>query len=119
MENDLHNLAAGPAALSPHASLSDALRRGRGMPISARLEDLLTPQPESSYLFRVAGYAWAESGLVDGDIAVVNRALRPGQTDLVISWSGSGFAITKHYQLEHGDEPLGVVTAIIHPLQQT
>jgi DNA polymerase V len=117
MENDLHAMAAGPAALLAHAGFPGAARRGQGTPLKGELNQLLMPRPESTYLFRITGHSWADRGLTDGDIAVVDRSLQPAQTDLVISWHDSGFAIAKRYQLDPGDEPLGVVTAVIHPLQ--
>jgi hypothetical protein len=116
MENDLHTLASGHAA-SKSSGFSGTPRRGRGTPLARELSQLLTPQPESTYLFRVSGYSWSEQGIVDGDIAVVDRSRKPEATDLVISWRDSGFAIAKQYQLDGEDETLGVVTAVIHPLQ--
>ncbi len=89
-------------------------QRGRGQPLALDINQLLVRHPSSTYLFRISGHHWADQGVFDGDIAVIDRALRPRPADLVISWQDSGFSISRNHQLARHDESLGVVTAIVH-----
>lgn len=92
-------------------------QRGRGKPLALDINNLLVKRPSSTYLFRISGHHWADQGIFDGDIAVVDRALNPRPADLVISWQDSGFSICRQRQLKEGDEALGVVTSMIHQYQ--
>jgi hypothetical protein len=117
MENDLQTLADGNNdGVSVHTGFPNPAldRRGQGQPLALDINTLLVKRPSSTYLFRISGHNWADQGVFDGDIAVVDRALQPQQADLVISWQDSGFSICRRHQLGQGDEALGVVTAIIH-----
>jgi len=102
--------------VSVHAGFPNpaADRRRAGVQLSLDLNQHLIKRPSSSFLFRVAGHSWASDGVFDGDIAVVDRALSAKPTDLVIIWQSSGFSISRQQQLSLEDEPLGVVTSIIH-----
>ena len=51
------------------------------------LNKLLLRHPTSSYLFRVRGNEWERSGVFDGDIAIIDRALDPRGNDTVLWWS--------------------------------
>jgi DNA polymerase V len=93
-------------------------RRRAGVQISLDLNQHLIKRPGSSFLFRVAGHTWASDGVFDGDIAIIDRALTPQVTDLVIIWQSSGFSLSRQRQLGIEDEPLGVVTSIIHQYHQ-
>jgi SOS-response transcriptional repressor LexA len=65
-------------------------------------------------LFRIAGHSWADQGLFDGDVAVVDRALQAGPNDLLIAWRGTETIVCRQSQLESTDQPWGVITAVIH-----
>lgn len=86
--------------------------RSPGKPLAVGVDTLLASPADSTYLFRISGHTWADQGVLDGDVAVIDRALVPTPTDLVISWQESGFSICRRHQLLY-EEPLGVVTAII------
>jgi hypothetical protein len=118
MEPNIEALA-GSDGVSVHSGFPNPGldQRGRGQPLALDINTLLVKRPSSTYLFRISGHTWADQGIYDGDIAVVDRALRPAQSDLVISWQDSGFSICRRHQLGH-DEALGVVTALIHQFKQ-
>lgn len=78
------------------------------------LNQLLIRQSSSTYLFRIAGHHWADQGIYDGDIAVIDRAAQAGSRDLIISWESESMALRRQHQLTSSDTPWGVVTAIIH-----
>jgi hypothetical protein len=88
--------------------------RSRGRPLALDLNQLLIERPSSTYLFRISGHTWADQGVYDGDVAIVDRAQRSDMRDLVITWRANGFALCRRRQLSDEDESLGVVTAIIH-----
>jgi hypothetical protein len=113
MEFNYDDLAGGYENVAVHAGISGPTQRGRGNPLGLDVGALLdTSDSNSTYLFRISGHTWADQGVYDGDIAVIDRALTPNNSDLVISWQDSGFSICRRHQLLH-EEPLGVVTAII------
>jgi len=89
---------------------------GRKSALSLDLNQLLVTHPSSTYLFRVAGHHWAEQGVFDGDIAIVDRALHPKPHDIVLTWSDDeNFELHRHNQLTQNQHMWGVVSAIIHP----
>jgi DNA polymerase V len=81
---------------------------------------LLIEHTASTFMFRVRGAEWEDSGVFDDDIAVVDRALDPRQTDVVIWWKeGEGeFAISKSSQMPQDAQLWGVVTATIHQFRK-
>lgn len=48
------------------------------------MAELIT-HPQATYLLRLAGLSMVEAGLFDGDILVVNRALKPANGDIVVA----------------------------------
>ena len=65
-------------------------------------------------LLRIGGHQWADQGLLDGDIAVINRALQAGSSDLLIAYRGNDTVICRQHQLQADDRPWGVLTAVVH-----
>ena len=120
MQNDLPDLA-GSDGVSVHTGFPNPAldRRGKGAPLALDLNQLLVKRASSTYLFRIAGHRWADQGIYDGDVAIVDRAEDGNNdNDVVVTWQSDGFAITRRRQLDHGEEPLGVVTAVIHQFNQ-
>lgn len=89
-------------------------RRDDPAPLSLDLNRLLIERPASTFLFRIAGHQWSDQGIFDGDVAVIDRALQAGTSDLLVVWTASGLSVLKQHQLTPEDHPWGVVTAIIH-----
>src|SRR5262249_20315968 len=77
---------------------------------------LLIEHTASTYLFRIQGNEWQEVGVFDGDIAVIDRALDPRKTDVVLWWHDKAgeFAISKYPDVPGEATCWGVVTASIH-----
>lgn len=114
MHDNLQTLADGDG-VSVHSGFPNPAleRHGQGK-LSLDLNRLLIRQPSSTYLFRVAGHHWADQGVFDGDIAVIDRAAQVQANDLLVTWRASGSTLLRQSQLTPEDQPWGVVTAIIH-----
>lgn len=123
MQDNLQTMAYSDKSygdgLSVHAGLPNpaADRRRAGVQLSLDLNRHLIKNPSSSFMFRIAGHRWADQGIYDGDIAVIDRILAPQATDLVIIWQATGFSLCRKQNLTADDEALGVVTSIIHQLR--
>ena len=117
MDDNLPTLAGSDdAGVSVHTGFPNPALDGRrhGAPLALDLNQLLVQRPASTYLFRISGHSWADQGVYDGDVAVVDRTLTARANDLVIGGSAGGFTLCRRQRLADGDEALGVVTAIIH-----
>lgn len=82
---------------------------------------LLIQHSASTYMFRVQGSEWEGAGVFGGDIAVIDRALGPRKTDVVIWWdeTTSEFAISKYSAMPKSASVWGVITATIHQLRES
>ncbi len=122
MQNDSQTMA-GSDGVSVHSGFPNPAdeRRGQGSRLALDLNQLLIHHPASTYLFRVAGHHWAENGIYDGDVAIIDRALQARPSDLLVTWRPSGSTLCRQHQLTAEDKPWGVVTGVIHqyrPLQR-
>jgi DNA polymerase V len=83
------------------------------------LNRLLISHTLSTYHFRVRGSEWEHRGIFDGDIALVDRALDPRKTDLVL-WQkdGDGLNISPFGSIAESATIWGVVTAVIHQFRK-
>lgn len=113
--DDLQNLADGDG-VSVHSGFPNPAtdRRRQSTRLSLDLNQLLIKNPSSTYLFRVGGHHWSDQGVYDGDIAVVDRALRPRAADLVVAWRLDGSTLCLYRDLAASDQYWGLITAIIH-----
>jgi hypothetical protein len=89
-------------------------RRGQGPQLALDLNKLLIKRPSSTYLFRITGHNWADQGIYDGDVVIVDRAVGSRTTDLIVAWHDNVLVIGKNHKLSLSAESWGVVTAIIH-----
>ena len=91
-----------PAALEPAPGLP--MMEGRlpaGFPSPADdfamkrldLNELLITHPLATFFWQVSGKSMVEAGIDDGDILVVNRALRPRHRDIVVAQVDGGFTV--------------------------
>ncbi|MEK7059738.1 MAG: S24 family peptidase [Patescibacteria group bacterium] len=119
MDNDLQTMADSDG-VSVHTGFPNPalVRRGQGQRLALDLNQLLVRRPSSTYLFRLAGHALVDQGIYDGDVAVIDRALTPRPTDLVVAWRTSGSTLCRCRSLDPEDQVWGVVTAIIHKYRQ-
>lgn len=82
---------------------------------------LLIHHAASTYMFRVRGSEWEEAGVLDGDIAIVDRALDPKKTDVVLWWDEAKgeFAISKQTAMPKEAALWGIITATIHQFRKS
>jgi DNA polymerase V len=102
--------------LSVHAGFPNAAdnRRGpQGTIAALDLNQLLIKHPISTFYFRISGHGHEDQGIYNGDLAIVDRALVPRSTDLILAWQGENFVIRR---FKHSEQltPWGVVSSIIH-----
>lgn len=83
------------------------------------LNQLLIRHSVSTYLLRLRGNQWENVGIFDGDILIVDRALDPRRSDLVVWWHENSFAVS-HFQHTPATAVFwGVVTTIIHQTRRS
>jgi DNA polymerase V len=78
------------------------------------LNQFLIAQPTSTFMFRVRGDQGIARGIFDGDVAIVDRALAPRSSDLVLWHDGQRFVLSAQTRLTPDSVLWGVVTATIH-----
>lgn len=78
------------------------------------LHKLLIRHPASTFFMQVEGSEWEERGIFAGDIAVIDRSLRPRPADLAIVIRDDSFLIIPAAKPPPGSLCWGVVTAVIH-----
>jgi DNA polymerase V len=81
---------------------------------------LLIRHSVSTFMFRIEGNAWERLGIFNNDIAVVDRALDPRKSDVVIWWNEAKgeFALSHYPDMPKEANLWGVITATIHQLRQ-
>lgn len=121
MEESMGNVAGSDGisrdGVATHAGFPNPAADRHGA-VALSLDRLLIAHPSSTYFFRIEGHSWAEEGIFDGDIALIDRAIDPRSNDLVICWRNQGFTIARLNRLAEGNEPWGVISTIIHQYQK-
>lgn len=87
---------------------------------SLDLNQLLINHSASTYLFRVRGNEWEGSGVFDGDIAIIDRALHPRANDVIVWWNPAveQFSISLYKKTPADAILWGVITATIHQFRK-
>ena len=63
----------------------------------------LIAHPEATFYARVEGDSMIEAGICDGDIAVIDRSIQPGDGDVIVAYINEEFTI-KYLDLTHRHE---------------
>ncbi|MDL2362769.1 MAG: S24 family peptidase [Patescibacteria group bacterium] len=92
----------------------DQKRQDPTLAMELNLNQLLVRQESSTQALRVTGHQWADQGILDGDLVLVDRALQAGSSDLIVAWRDNDARFCRQHQLTPDDSPWGVVTATIH-----
>ena len=71
------------------------------------LNEILVTHPQATFLFRVAGDSMQDLGIFDGDLLLVNRALKPCHGNIVVAVVDGEYAVKQLYlragRLKHGE----------------
>jgi len=105
---------------------SDTVSAHSGFPNPATDTDLrsidlnrsLIQNPASTYMMRVSGDQWTTSGIFDGDIAIIDRALLPKPNDIVAWWHDGSFIMSPRHKTPPQCEIWGVITTTIHQFRK-
>ncbi len=81
---------------------------------SLDFNQLLIHHSTATYTMRVAGNAWAEQGIFDGNIALIDRALLAKPNDIVACIHDDDFAMSPKHKVPDEAVVWGVVTTVIH-----
>lgn len=122
MQDDLQPMANSreTTGISMHSGFPNpaADNHGRGSALALDLNQLLIHHPSSTYLFRVRGEAWAEQGIFDNDLAIIDRALQSQPSDIVLTWHDEQFELCHKRSTGPEHHIWGVVSSIIHSYRQ-
>lgn len=115
MREDIQAMA-GSDGVSVHTGFPNPAleNRGSNQTLALNLNQLVVKHPSSTFLFKVASHNWSDYGVFEGDIAVIDRAVKPEPGDLVIAWDGSGYKILKFRHLSGDEIYWGAITATLH-----
>jgi hypothetical protein len=82
------------------------------------INKLLVRHQVSTYYMRIDGSDWQEQGIFCGDLAIIDRALKPRHNDLVVWWEGESFNISPRHQVPLDVSIWGIVIHTIHSFRQ-
>ncbi|MET0210051.1 MAG: translesion error-prone DNA polymerase V autoproteolytic subunit [Burkholderiaceae bacterium] len=57
------------------------------------LNELLVTHPQATFFWQVSGHSMRDAGIADGDILVVNRALKPRHGSIVVAQVDGEFTV--------------------------
>lgn len=115
--DDVQRDAEGLSEVGIHAGFPNPAAQHDHQRAALSLDQLLVPRPNSTYFFRIEGHQWSDQGIYDGDLAVIDRALRAVPHDMVIAWQDD-FVLCRYDKLPAAAELWGVVTATVHQYRQ-
>lgn len=81
---------------------------------SLSLTKLLIQNPSSTFFMRLRGSGWEDHGIYDNDVVIIDRALVPKPSDLLIWWGEEAFAMGRLADVPDETKVWGIVTAVIH-----
>ena len=62
------------------------------------LTQLLIKHSQATYFLRASGHSMTEAGIFDGDILVIDRAIKPRNTHIVVAIVDGEFTVKQLYQ---------------------
>lgn len=62
------------------------------------LTQVLITHPQATYFLRASGHSMVEAGIFDGDILVVDRAVKPRHNHVVVAVVDGDFTVKRLYQ---------------------
>jgi len=62
------------------------------------LTQVLITHPQATYFLRASGHSMVEAGIFDGDILVVDRAVKPRHNHVIVAVVDGDFTVKRLYQ---------------------
>ncbi|MBB1077141.1 translesion error-prone DNA polymerase V autoproteolytic subunit [Rhodoferax sp. 4810] len=62
------------------------------------LTQVLITHPQATYFLRASGHSMVEAGIFNGDILVVDRAIKPRHNHIVVAIVDGDFTVKQYYQ---------------------
>lgn len=113
-DTDNSSSSSDHSGVSVHSGFPNPAADNDNHGMAMSLNRLLIRNPSSTFFFRLRGRSWSEQGIFDGDIAVIDRAVRPKPTDLIVAWHETGFNVSRYKDAPLNTNNFGVITSIIH-----
>lgn len=82
------------------------------------INQLLIRHPVSTFFMRIAGNNGEIHGIFEGDIVIVDRAMKPRSSNLVIYWQDDVMMICRFAYMPPDATVWGLATSIIHQFVQ-
>lgn len=109
LESVAHEPVGVPADLEPLVLMMASNSAALGFPSPADdfntepidIMQKLMPYPQSMFLLRVRGHSMREDGVLDNDVLVISKAIKPQHGHLVVALLESEFTV-KRMHLRHG-----------------
>jgi DNA polymerase V len=107
-QDQIYNITEA-SLTSVELEIADDLHAGFPNPASDYAGDTIdlaremVRHPESTFYARIKGDSMLDAGICDGDIVVVDRALRPNNGDFVVAHIDGEFTL-KEYQLDEQNQ---------------
>ncbi len=127
MDNNLAFVASSTAAAA-YQGTQVAVHRGfpnpaadagaglRQAPLALDFNQLLVRSAASTFVLRLSGPSAAAHGILDGDLAVVDRAIAASRSSLVVAWCDDQFILDLRSGLPLEAQVWGVVTGVVRCL---
>lgn len=106
-ENQLGNLGVSIHAGFPNAAIGSHTK-------TLDLTKLLIKHPATTFMMRLGSNTWAEYGIFQGDIAIIDRSMKPHAQDIVVWCQEDEFVMTKLKDVTRGEPIWGTVSSVIH-----
>lgn len=105
------------SGVSIHAGFPNAANNGSHQKI-LDLNALLIAHPVATFFMQLDSNLWQDQGMFAGDIIIIDRALKPRSTDLIIWWEGEDFIIGPKVKAPKDSPTWGVVRSVIHQFRK-
>lgn len=82
------------------------------------LNQLLIHNGASTFFMRLSGNEWAEQGIFDGDLVIIDRAMAPKPNDLVVWYEPDKFVVGPRHKVPPDTPVWGLVTSVVHEFRR-
>jgi hypothetical protein len=105
-----------PDGVSVHSGFPNPAADGSLQPLD--LNQLLIHNGASTFFMRIQGNNWAEQGIFDGDLVIIDRAISPKSNDIVVWYEADNFVLSPKHQVPSDVPVWGLVTSVTHQFRE-